>query len=141
MHKNDWHSYLGKNGHFSKKISFRVYSATFNTNISMIWLHKNDCSYIFFIKLDPIRTKFISKNIFLNSILIFPCYDYIKAIKIPDFNVKMNTLRRNFIMGNILLNSILIFQCYDCIKTIDIPNFSVKKDTFQKKISIWEILC
>ena len=132
--------YLGKNGHFSKKISFRVYSATFSTNISMLWLHKNDCSYIFFIKLDTIRTKFILGNVLLNSILIFQCYDSIKTIDIPNFSIKMDTFRRKFISKNIFLNSILIFPCYDYIKAIKIPNFNVKMNTLRRKFIMGNIL-
>ena len=53
------------------KIYIGEYSTKFNTNISMLWLHKNDYIYNFSIKKDTIRKKFILGCIALNSILIF----------------------------------------------------------------------
>ena len=140
------------------KIYIRKYSATLNTNISMLWLHKSNWNSKFWCKKEQVLRNIQYAYSLLHSILIFIFYDYKKAIDIPSFNVKTKTLRRKlfklskisknycsynfslkqgiirkFIFGNILLNSILTFQCYDCIKTIDILNFSVKIDTYRKK--------
>ena len=60
-----------KKGHYSIKVYIEEYSAIFNTNTSMQWLHNNDWSYKKYIKQDTIQRKFIFGNILLNLILIF----------------------------------------------------------------------
>ena len=77
--------------------------------------------------MDTFRKIFLLGFILLNSILIFPCYDYIKAIEIPNFNVKMNTLRRNFVWGN----EFIFLKCkYEIIPKNSVTNY------FQNRLHI-----
>ena len=141
LHKSRWNSkFYCRNDHFTKKIWIEEYPAKFNTNISMLWLHKNDCSYNVSIKQGTIRIKFILENIRLNSALRFQCYDCIKTIDIPNFIVKMDTFRRKFLFAYTLLHSILIFSCCYYIKAIEFLNFIVKMKTFSRKFALWNTL-
>ena len=141
--------FSNKTGHYSNKICIGEYSAKFNTNISMLVLHKNDWHISnkieikipnFNVKVSTLHGKFVLKNILINSILMFQCFDCIKMIDLLNLNVTMHNFRIKCVLGNNLLNSILIFQCCYCIKTIDIPNFSEKWTFFEENFN-WGIFC
>ena len=105
-------------GHYSKKIYIGEYSAKFNTNNLMLWLHQNDWHFRFKCENGHFSEKI---SIYVYSAKLNTNISTLWLHKNDcsyNFSIKQGIIRRKFILRNSLLNSISIFECNDCTKMI-----------------------